>query len=281
MIDTSFLSQLDRFALVIKKRVTSSFIGQRKSTAAGRGMMYKDYRIYAPGDDIKSIDWKVYARTDNLYVKTFEEEKNLLLHVIVDGSSSMNFGKPSKFDFASMLGVGFAYLAMKDNEKFQFSTFADSLEMFQPKRGMGQLMAMIGYLNELKNKGFSRLKDAVLQYKKTLGSKGMFILISDFLIPFEEIKESLLMLGSHEIKVIQVLDPLEKDLNLQGDFMLKDSESGEKMRVFLSQRLRYRYQGLLDEHTAKIEQVCNELGIKFYFFTTDIPIFDAFYKLLE
>ena len=120
-IDTGFLSQLDRFSLVVHKRVTSNYTGPKRSIAFGRGLVFKEHRIYAPGDDIRSIDWKVFARTDHLYVKTYEEERNLTVHTIVDCSASMNFGKTiTKFDYASMLGVGFAYLAMKENEKFQF-----------------------------------------------------------------------------------------------------------------------------------------------------------------
>src|SRR3989338_6692961 len=122
MINTDFLNQLDRFHLVIKKRVTSNYIGPRRSVALGRGLTFKEHREYAPGDDIRLIDWKVFARTDDLHIKTFEEERNLTVHVIMDSSASMGFGKPvSKFDYAAMLGVGFAYLAMRDNEKFQIS----------------------------------------------------------------------------------------------------------------------------------------------------------------
>ena len=281
-IDTSFLSQLDRFNLVIKKRVTSNYTGPRKSVALGRGLLFKEHRIYAPGDDIRAIDWKVYARTDDLYVKMYEEEKNLIVHIIVDYSASMNFGKPiTKFDYASMLGVGFAYLAMKENEKFQFSTLSDDLSVFQPRRGMGQLVAMIDHLNSLKTKGISKVRDAIQQYKKLIGSRAMLVLISDFLIPIDEINEALYMLGDHEIKVIQVLDPLEKDLKLQGDFKLKDSETGAKMHTYISQRLRMQYEKLLDDHSAKIQETCNKLGMKFHLITTDTPIFDAFYRILE
>ena len=103
-------------------------------------MTFKDYRIYAPGDDIRMIDWKVYARTDNHFIKVQEEEKNLTVHILIDKSASMDFGKPvSKFDYAAMIGVGFGYLAMRDNEKFQFSTFAEDLNVFQPKGGWGTL----------------------------------------------------------------------------------------------------------------------------------------------
>ncbi len=282
MIDTGFLSELGRFSLVVHKRVTSNYTGPRRSIALGRGLVFKEHRIYAPGDDIRSIDWKVYARTDDLYVKTYEEERNLTVHIIVDYSASMNFGKTiTKFDYASMLGVGFAYLAMKENEKFQFSTFSDKLSVFQPKRGMGQLMAMVDHLNSIKTKGQSRIKDAIQQYRKVIGSRAMLVLISDFLIPIEEINQALYTLGDHEIKIIQVLDPIEKDLKLHGDFKLKDSETQAKMHTHISPRLRMQYQKLLGSHSAKIEETCNRLGFKFHQITTYTQIFDAFYRILE
>src|SRR3989344_7468714 len=115
MIDTNFLNQLDRFSLIVYKRVTSSYAGEKRSIAEGRGLVFKDHRMYARGDDVKLIDWKVYARTDDLYVKRYEEERSLSVHILIDCSASMNFGrKMKKFDYASMIGVGFAYLAMKD-----------------------------------------------------------------------------------------------------------------------------------------------------------------------
>lgn len=281
-IDTGFLSQLDKFSLVVHKRVTSNYRGPRRSIALGRGLIFKEHRIYAPGDDIRSIDWKVFARTDDLYVKTYEEERSLNVHIIVDYSASMNFGKAiTKFDYSAMLGVGFAYLAMKENEKFQFSTFSDELSVFQPKRGMGQLMAMVEHLNSIKTKGHSKIKEAIQQYKKLIGSRAMIVLISDFLMPIEEINEALYLFGDHAIKIVQVLDPVEKELKLQGDFKLKDSETGVKMHTHISPRLRMQYQKMLEDHSAKIEETCNKLGMKFHQITTDTPIFDAFYTILE
>jgi len=282
MIDTSFLNELSRFHLIVHKRVTSTFIGPRHSIAMGRGITFKDHRIYAPGDDFRSIDWRIFARTDDLYVKNYEEERSLTVHIIIDASSSMNFGKPiNKFDYAAMLGVGFAYMAMKENEKFQFSTFSDTLEVFQPKKGMAQLASMIDYLNNIKIKGSSKIDDAILQYKKILGHRAMLILVSDFLVPIEQIREALYALGDHEIKIIQVLDPVEKELKLQGDYKLEDSETKDRIRTFISQRLRFHYQKMLDDHTAKIQETCSKLGIGFQQITTDTSIFDAFYKIVE
>ncbi len=282
MINTSFLDQLTRFNLVINKRVTSTLSGPRKSVLAGRGLTFKDYRIYAPGDDIRLIDWKVYARTDDLYIKSYEEEKNLTVHIIIDGSASMAFGKPlSKFDYASMIGVGFAYLALRDNEKFQFSTFADDLEVFQPRRGMSHLAAMVHHLNSIKPKGYSKLKDNLLQYKKVIGTRSMLVIVSDFLVNIDEIKEALYSFGNHEIKVIQVLDRIEKDLKMEGDMKLIDSETKGLLRTFVSPRMRMDYQKQLDDHCAKIEEACNKLNIEYNLAITDIPIFDTFYNILQ
>ena len=282
MINTQFLDQLTRFNLVVNKRVTSTITGPRKSVAAGHGLTFKDYRIYAPGDDIRLIDWKVYARTDNLYLKVHEEEKNLVVHVIMDKSASMDFGKPvSKFDYASMIGVGFAYLALRDNEKFQFTTFAETLEIFQPKRGMGHLAAMVQHLNSIKPKGQSKLLDTVRQYKKVIGSKSMLVVASDFLVNIEELREALYLLGDHEIHVIQVLDRVEKELKMEGDMKLIDSESKGILRTFVSPRMRMQYQQQLDEHCTKIEEVCNQLKINYHLAVTDTSIFDTFYKMLQ
>lgn len=282
MINTDFLDQLDRFHLVVKKRVTSSYMGPRKSLATGRGLTFKEHRIYSPGDDIRLIDWKVFARTDDLYIKTFEEERNLTAHIIMDSSASMGFGKPiSKFDYAAMLGVGFAYLAMRDNEKFQFSTFSESLDVFQSRRGMSHIASMVFHLNNTKTQGFSKILNAMIQYKKIVGSRSMLVLLSDFLVDIDEVVETLYNLGDHEIKVIQVLDPIEKALKYSGDFKLIDSETNSMLRTYISPRLRVQYQQMLDNHAAKIEDTCNKLGIHFFQLTTDTPIFDAFYRVLE
>jgi uncharacterized protein (DUF58 family) len=281
MITTEFLSGLDRFNLILHKRVTSKYTGKRQSLFTGRGSTIKDHRIYAWGDDFRLIDWKIYARTDNLYVKVYEEERNLLVHVIVDRSASMDYGKPSKFDYAAMLGVGFAYLALKDNEKFQFATFSDKLEFFQPRRGMGHLAAMVDYLNKTKTKGKSGFSNAMSKYRKILSTKSMIVIISDFLYDIEEIKDGLLKLGDNNIKVVQVLDSAERNLKITGDVKLEDSESHNILRTFISPRTKSEYESNIERHIAAINRECIAIRADFHLVTTDMPIFDAFYEILE
>ena len=281
MIKTDFLEQLDRFHLVVKKRVTSNYVGPRRSIATGRGLTFKEHRMYVPGDDIRLIDWKVFARTDDLHIKTFEEERNLVAHLIMDSSASMGFGSPvTKFDYAAMLGVGFGYLAMRENEKFQFSTFNEKIDVFQPRKGMSQLASMVFHLNSTKTEGTSKLLDSMMQYRKLIGSRAFLVLMSDFLVDINEVTETLYTLGDQEVKIIQVLDPVEKDLRYSGDFKLIDSETKGILRTYISPRLRVQYQQMLDNHAARIEETCNKLGYHFYQITTDTPVFDAFYRVL-
>ena len=121
--------------LVINKKITSSFVGERRSESAGSGLIFKDHSPYVFGDDFKHIDWKVYAKTDKLFVKRYEEDRNLTVHIVIDFSGSMDFGsKVKKFEYASMIGLGFAHIALRNNEKFVLTTFDDKLDFFRAKK---------------------------------------------------------------------------------------------------------------------------------------------------
>lgn len=281
-IKTDFLEQLDRFSLIVNKRVTSNYSGARRSIAFGHGLTLKDYRNYVAGDDIRLIDWKLLGRTDKLYVKQYEEDRTLTVYIIIDASASMNFGKPtSKYDYGSMIGAGFAYLAMKENDKFQFSTFSSELHTLRPRRGMSQMVSVIDNINEITAKGASNFEDAMIKLRKTLKGRSLIVLASDFLFPPEEIERGLLRLGKQEIKVIQVLDRVEKELNFEGDVKLYDAESNQILRTFMSKRLREKYQQKLNEHSSKIHDICLGLHASFNQVTSDEPIFDTFFDVLK
>ncbi len=285
MMDTEFLKNLGKFNLIVKKRITSNYKGGRRSLAHGRGISLMDFRQYVPGDDIRTVDWKIFGRTDDLYIKRFEEERSLAVHIVVDQSASMNFGgKKTKFDYSSMIGVGFAYLTMKENERFEFSTFAEDLNTIRARKGPHQLAYIVEYLNKAKVKGDSKFEQIMSKYKRMITSRSLIIVISDFLFDLQEIEKGLACIGrrgKHDIKVIQVLDKVESELDIEGDVQLHDAESGNTLRTHISPRLRKRYQYELNRHSDKIHDMCRRLGLHYYFVTTDIPIFDAFFEILR
>lgn len=283
MIELDFLRQLDRLSLIVNKRITSNYSGENVSDYVGKGIVFKDYVIYSQGDDFRSVDWKVFARTDKLFSRRYEEERNLTVHVILDYSSSMGFktGKLSKIEYASMIALGFSYMALKNNERFAMATFADKLEVHKPKRGRKQLMALMESLNENKVVNSSKFEQSMMMYKKLLNTKGFVVVISDFLYDTEEVARVLKRFKKHEVRLIQVLDPVETDLELEGDYKLKDLETNEEMRTYVNSLLRKKYLESMKEHQAKISKSCDEIGAKFFTFSTAEPIFDCFYKILQ
>jgi len=282
MIDTSFLNQINQFDIVMKKKVLSQYSGERESTAAGEGLVFSDYREYIPGDDFRQIDWHVYARTDKYFIKRFEEEKNLTLHILLDASASMDFGsKTTKYEYSSMIGLGFSYLAIKNNEKFVFSTFAEDIEFIKPKKGENALVDILDFLNKKKVKGKSHFYESLMSFRNRLKSKSMIVIISDFLFDPEELEQSLRLFKKSDVFVVQVLDPEELKFNMAGDFMLKDSEQGSIIRTFVSNRLRSVYRNKLDRHNSLLKKICQNVGARFVTVTTDSPIFDTFYRVLS
>jgi uncharacterized protein (DUF58 family) len=282
MIDISFLDHLDRLSLVINKKITSNYSGEHEANFTGRGLVFRDHNIYVPGDDFRTIDWKVFARTDKLFVKRFEEERNLTVHIVVDFSGSMGFGtKVKKIEYASMIGLGYAYMALKNNEKFVLSTFAEKLEQFKPRKGRRQIVAILDYLNSRKPKGESHLFESLAAYKNLINSRSLMVVISDFLYDVEQIQQMLYRYKAHDIVLIQVLDKVETELDLEGDCKLIDSETKDHMRTFVSPYSKKRYFDMLTDHKASIKRACTEVGARFFSFSTDYPVFDAFYKMLR
>jgi len=281
VIDTDFLKQLESLSLVVRKRITSSFIGERKSEYTGSGLIFTDYASYSYGDDFKNIDWKTYGKTERLFVKRYEEDRNLTIHILIDLSGSMDFGtKIKKYEFASKIALGFAYIAMKNNEKFVLSTFDDKLEFFRPQKGKHQLASILDYLNNKKAVGVSSFASSLLAYKNLIHSKAMVIIISDFFYDTEEIMSILQKYKKNKIKLIQILDPIEKNLNIEGDYNLIDLESEVKIRAYIDAFLKNKYFEKLKSHNALIQDACSHSKANFYSVTSDENVFDIFYRIL-
>ena len=282
MIDTDFFSQLDRFSFMVRKRVSNAYTGSRRSIKHGKGIDIIGYREYMPGDDFRTIDWKVYGRTEKLYIRQFEEERSVTTHILLDASKSMDYGDTiRKFDYAAMIGAGFAYLVTRDNEKFAISTFAETIEIAQPKRGRGYLLTTIDKLNLMPLEGKTDFANALEQYAKTIRSRAVVVVVSDFLIDLDSIRTGLYRLGTNDLVVIQVLHENEVNMTLDGDTKLHDLETGQIMRTYVSPRFKDEYKQQLDKHINGVREICNELGADFHSFSTDKPIFDAFFEAIS
>ena len=283
LIDITFLRQLDRFNVLLKKHVNALFVGHRSAKhTKGRGTTFADYAQYFPGDDLRAIDWKVYAKTEEYFIKQYEEERNLTIHCILDASASMDYGKPrKKFHYGGMIALGLAYMALRNNERFEISTFSDQLDIFKPARGVNSLLATVEHLSDKKLGGKSNFLESMQQYKKAIQSRSLVVIISDFLFDVNQLNEALFLFRRSEIIVIQVLDGTEKKIDYAGDLILEDSETKSKLRTFITNRLLRTYEDKLQLHIDSLKKVCENHGAHFISVSNNAPIFETFYDVLR
>jgi len=279
MIDPSFLDEIGRLTLAVNRNVYSKYTGEHRSSKSGTGTLFREHRIYTPGDNFRAIDWRVYARTDDLYIKLFEEERNLNVHIIIDNSKSMGFG--DKFDYAGKVALSIGHIAIKNNEKVSFSIFSENLKTLKSEKGSKQVIAMLDVLNKTKRGAGSKLYNSIQSYRKMIHTKSYIVIISDFMMDVDEISSALHLLGkTHVIKLVQILDTVEKKMTLEGDFNLIDSETNQKLRTYVSKRLRLKYLENLKGHVDKLNFIANEFpNAKFHQFSTDQPLYDVIYSV--
>ncbi|MHC1686598.1 MAG: DUF58 domain-containing protein [Methanothrix sp.] len=278
-MDTEFFKELERFSLLVKKRVSTAYSGGRKSLRFGHGISPVGYREYRKGDDFKLIDWKAYARTEKLYIREHEEERSLVVHILLDGSGSM--GYEGKFAFASRLAAGFAYLATLENEKYALSLFCKRLYAGEPKRGRIKLFQSIDELDKVQPHGGTNLKPVIDQFESLITTTSLVVLVSDFLGDTDEILSGIYRLSRHDLVVIQVLAPEEVELRFGGDVKFVDAETRQPLVTRVTEGERKEYLRKLEEHNSRIRAACNQVGADFFSFRTDRPIFEAFTEMLS
>ncbi len=278
-MDTEFFQELDRFSLLVKKRVSTAYSGGRKSLRFGHGISPVGYREYRKGDDFKLVDWKVFGRTEKLYIREHEEERSLVVHILLDGSASMDY--EGKFSFASRLAAGFAYLAAADNEKYAISLFCKKLYPGEPKRGRMSLFQSIEDLDATKPHGGTSLKAVADQMDSLLKSTSLVVLISDLLGETEDALYSIYRLAGHELVVIQVLARSEMELDYRGDIKFVDPEGREPVITRITEAERSEYLKKLSQHNHKIQEACRQVGADYFLFASDRPVFDCFSEMLS
>jgi len=277
MIQPAFLKDLQNFHLALKKQSSEIRQGEQKSSYSGQGMIFKDHKEYTPGDDIRRIDWKAYARTKDFYVKRFDEEKNFTVHIIVDRSSSMDFGEEdSKYDFASKIGLGIAYMTNRTNDRFRFSVFSETLTDLTSARRNGNMVNLLDTLNELRKTPESKIEKCITEYSSRIENKSIVIIISDFLTDIEEIESGLKSIQGNDVVLVNVFDSEELDPSMRGATILEDPESSSTLRAYLSQSSRNRYKSRLEKHVESIEQACDRNKADYVLASTGEDFFETF-----
>ncbi len=268
--------QLEPLMLVAHRVRAGAMKGERRSVKRGTSLEFADYRNYVPGDDLRRLDWNVYARSDRPTVKLMEDEEDLSVHLLLDTSASMNWpqdgaSEHNKLLFGQRLLAGLAYISLTSNDRLRLAVLStDSAGQFGPVRGRGQTVAMMRYVTALSAGGTTDLNATLRAYALRAGRPGLCIVISDLLSPPGYVDGLNALLGAgHEVVVAHVLSPDELTPPLAGDLRLIDSETGTAQEISIDPALRAAYQQRISDWRDDIRATCGKRGAHYLPLSSD------------
>jgi uncharacterized protein (DUF58 family) len=276
LVDPAFFSRLESIELRARSLVEGSMHGLHRSPYLGMSLEFSSHREYAPGDDLRHLNWKLYARHDRLYIKEYDADTNLNLHLLVDASASMgcaNAGR-TKLHYASSLASALAYLAIRQRDAVGLTLFADTIVAHSPPRARSnQLDEILAMLSRVELRPATETDKALHQAAGMAQRRGLVVVISDLFGDLAKIVEGLdhLRYLNHEVIIFHVMDPVERDLTLEGNIRFRDMESGETL-ITQSEGIRDAYRKAVGEWREKIDIECRKRAIdRVELLTTDPP----------
>lgn len=274
LLSPQLLAQLERLELVSRKIFRGRMKGERRSKRKGQSVEFSDFRNYVPGDDLRFIDWNLYARLDRLFLKLFLEEEDLHFFAALDASSSMDFGSPTKLQFAKQLAaaLGFVGLCRADRVKVE----ALGLSRTRPGpvlRGRHNLWRLLEYLDSIQPGVNVPFAQSVKEFCLRNSGKGIAVVISDLLDKAGyESALRLLLAQRMDIYVVHVLSREELEPDLKGDLKLVDCEDQDVAEITVSRPLLDRYKRTLASFIDGAREFCSRRGISYVMAPSDMPV---------
>ena len=273
ILDPEFMSKLDQLELISRKIFTGRMKGERRSKKRGISIEFADYRDYSPGDDLRFLDWNIYGRLDRLFLKLFMEEEDLFVYLLVDRSISMDFGEPTKLDYAKKVAAALGYIALVNMERVSVGGFSDTVhDYFRPSRGKGNSWKLFQFLESIQPDGSTVLVESCRNFALRHQTKGVVIILSDFMDPSGYDAAFQYFVGQkYEVFAIQILSDEEVEPPFAGDLKLVDAETGTNAEITVSGPLLKAYRNRLQNFTDGLKNYCTQRGIAYLYTTTSMP----------
>jgi uncharacterized protein (DUF58 family) len=275
ILDRAARRILDRLKLTVRPGATASRQGGHASPVLASGVEFADHRHYVPGDDVRHIDWKAFARHGQITIRQFEEERDARIYVLVDLSGSMSRGAPrSKIDLAKRLAAAFAYVGMKQFDRALVLPFGDALEReTRALRNAADLPEIDHFLTECAPGGPTSFAQVVKSLAERFPERGMVIVISDLMKPdgFGDGFRKIGALG-HELRVVHVSCDEDLAPDLKGELELVDAEEERSVRVRVSKSLLEAYRKEVEKHFAQCREATKRAGGRFVSVPTTMPL---------
>jgi uncharacterized protein (DUF58 family) len=277
LIDGRLMARLDGMDVTSRKIFAGKLQGERRSKKRGISVEFADYRHYSHGDDLRFIDWNIYARLDKLFLKMFLEEEDLSLVIVIDCTASMDFGNPSKFEYARRLAMALGYIGLINQNRVTIYAIAPGgVRPLTGMRGRRRTREMGQWLLDLSPGGRSDFGEAMKTIALARQGRGVLCLLSDFLLK-EGYEDGLRYLagGGYDTFCLQMLSPEEIDPGkhgLTGDLRLTDVEDDDTAEVTVSTALIDRYKANLEAYCGRLREFCIRRDIMHMTIDTAMPI---------
>ena len=275
LIDPVFFSRLESIELRARSIVEGSMHGLHRSPYLGMSVEFASHREYTPGDDLRHLNWKLYARHDRLYIKEYDADTNLNLYLLLDASASMscaNTGR-SKLHYAASLAAALAHLALKQRDAVGLTVYSDRVTShLSPRAKPGQFDEVLATIARAEVRPATDNDRALHQAAEFAKRRGMVVLLSDLFGDFSTIVGGLdhLRYNNHEVIIWHIMDPYERDLGVDGHIRFRDLESGETLTT-QAEGIRDAYRQAVDEWRQTIEVECRKRAIDRVELTTADP----------
>jgi uncharacterized protein (DUF58 family) len=282
LFDETFLRRLEQLELASRRMTAGRMKGERRSVRRGQSVEFADYRNYSAGDDLRQLDWNVYARLERLFIKLFVEEEDVTVHVLVDASRSMDFGEPNKLAFARRAAGALAYLGLAHLDRVSVAFLGEGrATALRPLRGKSRVFEVFRFLSEPRSERLTGLAAAARDYAGRLRGRGPLILISDLMDPgYSDALRDLA--GTRcQLSVLHVLAPEELDPDVPPDARLVDNETGHGIEVTGDDDLVDRYRTRLAEWQDELAQFCARRGGSYVSVPSDLDLADLLFDVLR
>jgi uncharacterized protein (DUF58 family) len=284
-IDPQTVMRIKNLQMRARVVVEGFYAGIHRSPFHGFSVEFSEYRAYTPGDDLRYLDWRLFARSDRYCIKRFEDETNLLCYLLVDMSKSMGYGSGAytKSDYARTLAASLGYFLYSQRDAVGVLTFDEQISEYLPPRYRpGHLRRMMAVLQRDTAGRSTNLAKPLEQIADSVRKRGLIVLISDLLAPVEDLRTKIGHLRSrgHEVVVLRVLDPAEINFTFTTPGMFHDVESGRTIYIDPA-AAKAEYLQRFNAHATELREACVGLGIDFTQMTTDRPLELSLFDLLQ
>ncbi|PID56315.1 MAG: DUF58 domain-containing protein [Ignavibacteriae bacterium] len=267
-LEPSVIAKLKTLELKAKAVVEGFMVGHHKSPYHGFSVEFSQHRPYNQGDSIKNLDWKVYAKTERYYIKQYEEETNLRANIILDSSKSMDYKNQAaitKFEYAEILAASLAYLLLMQQDAIGLGVYSDSLKSYlRPRSKKTYLKQILTEIGSIKPNSKTNTAESINEIFKAIKSRGLVIIISDFLDDVNTVLHSLkkFYYKKNEVIIFHILDPIEKTFSFDKDAVFVDIETNETITTQPIQ-IQKAYIDAMQEYLRTLKNGCENYGFDY------------------